>query len=278
MTPPDSPRSPADPSDDARALLASLAGPDEERVARAKAALSDVGPLGALRDLILWLAAWPGPSPQRGALRRVQRPLVAAYCASYAIAPDAPARARARLEHLAAGGGAAAGMARALGAGVEVFDLALDQPSPHPTGHVGDMMGARALAATLAFGMEAVAKGPDLLILTAETEGADVAAANLLAALAAGEGEPLRLLRRHGGREIAALAGAILAAGAERIPVILDGAPARAAAATLTALRPGALDHARDAAALVPVGEAEPGVAGLAALALAQAAAAIGDD
>lgn len=66
------------------------------------------------------------------------------------------------------------------------------------------------------------------------------------AALAQHEGhlaDPLEALRRVGGREFAAIAGAILAARYQRIPVLLDGFVACAAAAVLSRLAPGALDH-----------------------------------
>jgi nicotinate-nucleotide--dimethylbenzimidazole phosphoribosyltransferase len=59
--------------------------------------------------------------------------------------------------------------------------------------------------------------------------------------------DPLEALRRLGGREIAAMAGAILAARAHRIPVLLDGLVAGAAAAVLQALAPDALDHCQAA-------------------------------
>jgi nicotinate-nucleotide--dimethylbenzimidazole phosphoribosyltransferase len=56
-------------------------------------------------------------------------------------------------------------------------------------------------------------------------------------------GDPLEVLRRLGGRELAAMAGAVLAARLQRIPVILDGYVATAAAAVLFAMRPDALEH-----------------------------------
>ena len=56
-------------------------------------------------------------------------------------------------------------------------------------------------------------------------------------------GDPLEVLRCLGGREIAAMAGAILAARMHRIPVILDGFIACSAAAVLARATPGALDH-----------------------------------
>jgi nicotinate-nucleotide--dimethylbenzimidazole phosphoribosyltransferase len=55
--------------------------------------------------------------------------------------------------------------------------------------------------------------------------------------------DPWEVLRRLGGREIAAMAGAILAARMERIPVLLDGYVVCAAAAVLHAIDPTALDH-----------------------------------
>jgi nicotinate-nucleotide--dimethylbenzimidazole phosphoribosyltransferase len=55
--------------------------------------------------------------------------------------------------------------------------------------------------------------------------------------------DPLEVLRRLGGRELAAMAGAILAARHARVPVLIDGYVASAAGAVLHALAPGALDH-----------------------------------
>jgi len=51
------------------------------------------------------------------------------------------------------------------------------------------------------------------------------------------------VLRRLGGREIAAMAGAILAARMERVPVILDGYVATASAAVLHAIDPSSIAH-----------------------------------
>jgi nicotinate-nucleotide--dimethylbenzimidazole phosphoribosyltransferase len=55
--------------------------------------------------------------------------------------------------------------------------------------------------------------------------------------------EPFELLRRLGGRELAAIAGAVMAARQARVPVLLDGYAATAAAAVLHAADPRALDH-----------------------------------
>jgi nicotinate-nucleotide--dimethylbenzimidazole phosphoribosyltransferase len=56
-------------------------------------------------------------------------------------------------------------------------------------------------------------------------------------------GDPLEVMRRLGGREICAIAGAIVAARIERIPVILDGYVATAAAAIVHAVDPTAIEH-----------------------------------
>jgi nicotinate-nucleotide--dimethylbenzimidazole phosphoribosyltransferase len=56
-------------------------------------------------------------------------------------------------------------------------------------------------------------------------------------------GDGLDTLARLGGREIAAMAGAILRARVEGIPVILDGFICCSAAACLQAVAPDALDH-----------------------------------
>jgi nicotinate-nucleotide--dimethylbenzimidazole phosphoribosyltransferase len=56
-------------------------------------------------------------------------------------------------------------------------------------------------------------------------------------------GDPIEVLRRLGGREIAAIAGAILAARLRRVPVVLDGYVVTAAAAVLHAANPAAIDH-----------------------------------
>jgi len=55
--------------------------------------------------------------------------------------------------------------------------------------------------------------------------------------------DPLEALRCLGGRELAAMAGAIAAARSYRIPVILDGFICSAAASVLEKAHAGALDH-----------------------------------
>ena len=222
----------AHPFDDIRALIAGLPGagapwflPDE--------AFGRLGRIGA------WLSRW-----QAGPRLQVRRPIVALYAGGY---PDVPAaETRARLEAVAAGGAPVNALAQAIGAGLEAFDLAIERP-------VGDFakgaaMSARECAATMAFGMEVMAKQPDLLVLGAVGQGGGAGNAALAKALADGA-EPLESLQRLGGRETAAMAGAILAARSQGTPVLLDGFGAAAAAGVLAAVDPGAILNAMAAQA-----------------------------
>ncbi|QUD90710.1 nicotinate-nucleotide--dimethylbenzimidazole phosphoribosyltransferase [Phenylobacterium montanum] len=201
-----------------------------------------------MAGLAAWIARWRGAP-------RVMRPILSLYAGAHA-GGDA-AEARTRLEAIAAGEAPVSRAVRHLGAGLDVFDLALERPVADTA--VKAAMSERECAATMAFGMEALAKQPDLLILAGFGPGADEAAHDLAAALAGEGGErpsvkraldeagdnPLQLLRHLGGRETAALAGAILAARIQRVPVLLDGAPALAAALALNAVNPEATAHCR---------------------------------
>jgi len=70
--------------------------------------------------------------------------------------------------------------------------------------------------------------------------------------------DPFEALRRVGGLELAAIAGAVMAARLGRVPVVLDGFTGTAAAAVLFAADKRALDHC-----LVAHRSAEPGHARL---------------
>lgn len=128
----------------------------------------------------------------------------------------------------------------------------------------------------LRLGWDAVAKGADLLVVGEMGIGNTTPAAALAAALVGGtagewtgrgtgvddaglanktrvvaeglalhggQGDGLETLRRLGGRELAAMTGAIARARDLRIPVILDGFICTAAAACLAHTEAGALDH-----------------------------------
>ena len=271
--------SPEAPFDDVRRMIAGMPGPDEAAVAAVRARNVQLtkppGSLGRIEWLVEWLAAWQGKAPPT-----VDRPLVCVFAGSHGVATHGvsayPAAVnRQMLDNFAAGGAAINQICGAYGLGFKIFDLALDLP----TGDIasGPAMDERGCVATMAFGMEAVAGGTDLLCVGEMGIGNTTVAAALYAALYGGPAErwvgrgtgvdeaglgrkvrtveaalehhrpdprdPLDILARLGGREIAAMAGAIVAARLQRVPVILDGYVATAAAAILHALDPRGIDH-----------------------------------
>lgn len=267
------------PFDDIRALLASMPEPDMAAAnavrARDKDLTKPAGSLGRMEEIAEWLAAWQGKAKPT-----VDRPLVCVFAGNHGVVAQGvsafpQAVTRQMLENFAAGGAAINQICAAFDLGFKVFDLALDLPTGDFT--QADALDERACVATMAFGMEALAGGADLLCLGEMGIGNTTSAAAVYAALYGGDAafwcgrgtgvddaglarkvaaveaglalhaahlnDPLEVLRRFGGREMAAICGAILAARQQRIPVILDGYVVTAAAAILHALEPSALDH-----------------------------------
>ncbi|RWH75854.1 MAG: nicotinate-nucleotide--dimethylbenzimidazole phosphoribosyltransferase [Mesorhizobium sp.] len=270
---------PAKPFDDFRSLLAALPPADDAASARVRALFAKADKpnesLGRIEDIAAWIAAWSGRAPPA-----INRPLVAIFAGNHGavrhgISPRRVAATANEVELCAAGGAAVNQVCIANDLGLKVFDLALDIPTGDITEEAA--LDERGCAATMAFGMEAVAGGADLLCLGDLGVGSSTIAAALCAALFGGEGadwvgpgsgadvammarkaevvdralafhgsglsDPLEALRRVGGREFAAICGAILAARMEKIPVLLDGFVATAAAAVLHAANRGTLDH-----------------------------------
>jgi nicotinate-nucleotide--dimethylbenzimidazole phosphoribosyltransferase len=266
------------PFDDFRELLRHLPGPDTAALAAARARDAQLtkpaGALGRLEEIAFWLAAWQGRTPA------VTRPLVAIFAGNHGVAaqgitPYPPSVTAQMVENFAAGGAAINQICVTHDLGLKVFDLALDYPTGDITQEAA--LSERDCAATMAFGMEAVAGGTDLLCIGEMGIGNTAIAAAINLALYGGAArdwvgpgtgshgellerkiaaveaavtlhgahlsDPLEVMRRLGGREIAAMAGAILAARMQKIPVIIDGYVATAAAAILKAAEPSALDH-----------------------------------
>ncbi len=173
------------------------------------------------------------------------------------------------------GGAAINQLCKSFDLGLKVFELALEMPTRDITEEAA--LEEAECAATMAYGMEAVAGDVDLLCVGEMGIGNTTIAAALSHALFGGEprdwvgpgagldeegvkrkadavsravalhrahiGDPLEVLRRLGGRELAAMAGSILAARHNHVPVLLDGYVATAAAAVLHQVNPAALDH-----------------------------------
>tara|TARA_R100001129_G_scaffold15156_3_gene9875 strand:- start:13122 stop:14138 length:1017 start_codon:yes stop_codon:yes gene_type:complete len=266
------------PFDDFRELLNNLPEADSAQLVAARERDSQLtkpaGSLGRLEEIAFWLAAWTGRPPA------VNRPLVAIFAGNHGVTkqgvtPFPASVTKQMVDNFAAGGAAINQICIANDLGLKIFDLALDIPTGDIT--VEAALDERSCAATMAFGMEAVAGGTDLLCIGEMGIGNTTIAAAIFYALYGGEAkdwvgpgtgsegevlerkiaavekavalhkphlsDPLEVLRRLGGREVAAMAGAILAARAQRIPVLIDGYVATAAAAVLHAANPRALDH-----------------------------------
>lgn len=267
------------PFDDIRALLVDLPGPDEAAIAatarRESQLIKPPGSLGRLEDITSWLAAWTGKSPPQ-----VTRPIIAIFASDHGVATRGVSAypqevTRQMIDAMAAGGAAISVLAQQVGAGLKVYDLAVGKPTPDIT--TADAMSEQECVATMAYGMEVLAEGTDLLVLGEVGIGNTSVAAALALGLFGGnpaqwtgpgtglEGralaakqdvvaqavqrldgqtdDALSVLARVGGREFAAIAGAILAARLQRIPVVLDGYMVCVAAAVLHRINPRALDH-----------------------------------
>jgi nicotinate-nucleotide--dimethylbenzimidazole phosphoribosyltransferase len=173
------------------------------------------------------------------------------------------------------GGAAINQLARLNGASLEVVELDLDEPTRDFTQEPA--MPEDEFLQALQGGWEAVDERADLLVVgemgianttaaaavscvlleghpqdwTGRGTGVDDATLKLktevvagAVALHRGAGDGLEMLRRLGGRELAAMAGAMARARELRIPVVLDGYICCAAALALERTQKGALDHA----------------------------------
>jgi nicotinate-nucleotide--dimethylbenzimidazole phosphoribosyltransferase len=107
---------------------------------------------------------------------------------------------------------------------------------------IGNTTVAAALCLALFGGDAAEWTGPGTGVVGAALEKKREVVAAAVSRHGAGR-EPFEVLRSLGGLEFAAMAGAILAARMGRVPVVLDGFCAGAAAAVLHAADPRALDH-----------------------------------
>ena len=270
---------PGQPLDDIRDLFTRMPPLDDAAVATMRARDAQLtkppGSLARLETLAEWLGAVQGtPEPV------MDRPLVAVFAGNHGVVAQGvspyPASVTAGMvANFSAGGAAINQICASYGLGLKVFELALEVPTADIT--QAPALDEAACAATMAFGMEALAGGTDLLCLGEMGIGNTTVAAALYHALYGGMAsdwvgrgtgvdevgmarkiaaveravalhgraarDPLELLQRLGGRELAAIAGAILAARLQRVPVILDGYVVCAAAAVLHAVNPASLDH-----------------------------------
>jgi nicotinate-nucleotide--dimethylbenzimidazole phosphoribosyltransferase len=233
------------------------------------------GSLGAMEHLVEFLARWQGRAKPR-----LDNPMVTIFAGNHGVTDQGisafPRGVTAQMVANFTNGGAAISQICALHElNLRVFELALELPTGDITREAA--LDDRMCAATIAYGMEAVAGKPDLICLGEMGIGNTTVAAAIYAALFGGTGadwvgrgtgvddaglkrkiravdlalqrhagqldHPLSVLARLGGREIAAMLGALLAARHQKVPVIIDGFVATSAAAVAYAINPNAISH-----------------------------------
>ena len=267
------------PFDDIRNLVKDMGGPDKEAMEKCRSRDARLtkppGALGKLEELALWTSGWQHRYPPR-----IDHPVVAVFAGNHGVVAQGVAAypqevTRQMVANFQAGGAAINQICKTHDLGLKVFELALDRPTRDITQDAA--LDEADCAATMAYGMEAIAQGCDLLCIGEMGIGNTTIAAAIAHGLFGGEakdwvgpgtgvdqaglkrkadavaravalhrthlGDPLEVLRRLGGREIAAMTGAILAARLQNVPVLIDGYVATAAAAILFAMRSDALDH-----------------------------------
>jgi nicotinate-nucleotide--dimethylbenzimidazole phosphoribosyltransferase len=276
--------------DEIRALFAHLPGPDLEAgtaaALRERQLTKPAGALGRLEELSQWLATWQGRHPPR-----LDHPRTSVFAGNHGVAARGvsayPATVTAQMvQNFIAGGAAVNQLCRVVDADLRVYEMNLEEPTADFVD--GAAMSEADCVKAIAYGMMAIEPGIDVLALGEMGIANTTSAAALCLALFGGsaeewtgpgtgvvgvaldrkcevvaaaverhrdaKGNPLELLRRLGGHELAAIAGAVLAARMGRVPVVLDGFASSAAAAVLYAIDPHALDHC-----LVAHVSAEPG-------------------
>lgn len=258
-----------------------MLGPDGDETAVAAVRARDAqltkpaGSLGELERLVEFLARWQGkPEPT------MEDPMVAIFAANHGVTDQGisayPREVTQQMVANFTNGGAAISQICALHEiNLRVFELALEVPTGDIT--IVSAMDERATAATIAYGMEAIAGEVDLLCIGEMGIGNTTVAAAIYAALYGGTGAdwvgrgtgvddeglkrkadavdralqrhagrlntPFEILSHLGGREIAAMLGAIISARHQKVPVIIDGFVATSAAAIAHAVNPAAIDH-----------------------------------
>jgi nicotinate-nucleotide--dimethylbenzimidazole phosphoribosyltransferase len=234
------------------------------------------GSLGRLEEMAAWLARWQGR-----ALPKLDRVEVLVFAGSHGVTargvsafpPEVTAQ---MVANFAAGGAAINQLALAAGASLQVVPLQVEKPTADFT--QASAMNAQEFLEAVSTGYDTVPSDADLICLGEMGIGNTTAAAAIAAGLFGGEGiewvgrgtgvddeglrrkaaavdaamahhgttlsDPLAVAARVGGRELAAILGATLAAREHGIPVVLDGFVCTAAAAPLGKLTSGGLSHA----------------------------------
>src|SRR5690349_2466172 len=253
-----------------RELPAADAAAEAAIAAREAMLTKPAGSLGRLEETVAWLARWQGRSPPR--LEAVE---ILVFAGNHGVTAQGvsayPAEVTAQMvANFAAGGAAINQLARVAEAELRVVALDLDRPTADFT--IAPAMEEGEFLEAVAAGHDALSPDSDLVVLGEMGIGNTTSAAAIAAALFGGSGarfvgrgtgvdeaglkrkqgvidaglkrheaalhDPLRIAAAFGGRELAAIFGACLAARSARIPVLIDGFVSTAAMAPLKRLRP----------------------------------------
>lgn len=266
-------------SADFRAALADLREPDAGATAAARARQAQLtkpaGSLGRLEDLAVFFAGWQGIERPR-----IDRARAAIFAGNHGMTVHGvsafPASVTAQMvANFRAGGAAINALSAAAGLELVVTDIDLEVPTADFT--VAPAMTDEECLAALSAGTTAVDEDLDLLVVGEMGIGNSTAAAALcarsfdgpasdwvgpgtgvdaegvarktgvvdtaLAFHAQAPADAFETLRRVGGREIAAIAGAVVRARQLGIPVVLDGFISGSALAPLAADNPAITAH-----------------------------------
>ena len=261
------------------AALASLPCADDDARRAAQARQNDLtkppGSLGRLEDIAIFMAGW-----QRRAVPQLDRARAVVFAGNHGFIVHGvsayPAAVTVQMvANFQAGGAAINALAGVAGLELLVRPLDLDRPTADFT--TAPAMSEQECLSALSVGAAVVDAGLDLLVvgemgignstaaaaLSARSFGGDVRAwvgpgtgvdgdgiarkvATIDRALAHHADAPhsaFETLRRLGGRELAAIAGAVLRARQIGVPVLLDGFISCAAIAPLAAQMPSITDH-----------------------------------
>jgi nicotinate-nucleotide--dimethylbenzimidazole phosphoribosyltransferase len=233
------------------------------------------GSLGRLEELAIWFAQWQARNPPR--LECIE---VLVFAGNHGVVAQGvsafPAAVTAQMvANFAAGGAAINQLAKVAKARLRVVPLDLDRPTADFT--ETPAMDENAFLSAVATGYDTVPMDADLICLGEMGIGNTTAAAAIAAGLFGGGGvrwagrgtgiddeglarkraaidtalqrhagilgDPLHVAATLGGRELAAMLGAALAARRQRVPVLIDGFVCTAALAPLARLRTDGLAH-----------------------------------
>jgi nicotinate-nucleotide--dimethylbenzimidazole phosphoribosyltransferase len=234
------------------------------------------GSLGRLEEVAVHLAAW-----QADGIPVAEHMEVAVFASNHGVtaqgvSPYPAAVTEQMVENFKKGGAAINAIADSLGLGLRILTLKLDEPTADITEApamsveetlevvnagagcaqpdtdvlilgelgIGNTTIAAALSAAAFGGSGSAWAGPgtglDPVGVARKASAVDKA---LLRAAAGRQLDAFEMLRQLGGRETAAIAGAVLAARLRRIPVILDGYVVTASLAPLFKTNPAIVEH-----------------------------------